>query len=88
MGMLLNLVALPAAGPLQLILWLARTLAEESAREMLDEGRVRGELLELQGRYDAGQLGEKEYEHQESALLERLNLIRELKAGAASGDRG
>lgn len=71
---------LPVLGVPRMVHWLARTIAEEAERESLDEGRVRAELLELQQRYDAGEVEEEAYDRQEQALLERLNAIRELKA--------
>lgn len=88
MGFLLNLLNLPALGAPKLVLWLAQTLAEEGERELLDEGRVRGELLELQQQYEAGALEEDEYDEQEKALVERLSAIREIKAGRSSAERG
>ncbi len=79
--MILDLLTLPVLGPAKMVHWLARTIVEEAQRERLDEGRVRGELLELQGRLDAGEIGEAEYDRQEQALLERVRAIREeLKA--------
>ena len=81
MGFLLDLLTLPVVGPAKMVHWLARTIAEEAERESLDEGRVRGELLDLQQRYDAGEIEEEEYDRQETTLLERLAAIRELKAG-------
>ena len=67
-------------GAPMLVHWLARTILEEAERESLDEGRVRSDLLELQERYDAGEMPLEEYDRQEKALLERLNTIRETKA--------
>ncbi len=80
MGFLFELLTLPALGGPRLVQWLATILDPEAEQEFLDEGGVRGQLLELQARYEAGELGEDEYEEEESALLERLNAIRELKA--------
>lgn len=79
MGFLGDLLTMPALGGPRLVYWLARTLAEQAERERLDEGRVRGQLLELQERYDAGELTEKEYDQQEAMLLDRLKAIREVK---------
>jgi len=87
MGFVFNLLTLPVLGPPRLAHWLARTIAEEANREHLDEGRVRGDLLELQQRYDAGELDEEEYDRQERGLLERLNIVRELKAQQVWKDR-
>ncbi|MBI2855332.1 MAG: gas vesicle protein GvpG [Chloroflexi bacterium] len=59
---------------------MAKKLMEETENEYLDKGRVQGELLELQQRYDAGEVEEAEYDRQEKALLERLTAIGEFKA--------
>ena len=79
MGFLGNLLTMPALGGPRLVHWLARTLAEQAERELLDEGRVRGQLLEQQERYDAGELTEEEYDRQETILLDRLKAIRDVK---------
>ena len=60
--------------------WVAKKVTEEAEREVLDEDRVRGQLLELQTDYDLGEITEEEYDEQESILMERLNAIREAKA--------
>lgn len=80
MGFLFDLLTLPALGGPRLVQWLATILDQEAEQEAMDEGRVGGALLELQARYEAGQLGEEEYDAEESVLLERLNTIRESKA--------
>lgn len=80
MGFLFDLLTLPVLGAPKMVQWLAEKLSEEAERESLDEGRVRGELLELQERYDAGEMEEQEYDRREKALLERLDAIREAKA--------
>ena len=79
MGFLGDLLTMPALGGPRLVHWLARTLAEQAERELLDEGRVRGQLLEQQERYDAGELTEEEYDRQEAMLLARLKAIRDVK---------
>lgn len=77
MGLIFDLITLPLlAGP-RLVHWMASKTVEEAQRELLDEGRVRGELMELQQRYEAGDLDEGEYDRQEKVLLEHLNAIRE-----------
>jgi len=78
-GLLLNILTLPVLGAPRLVHWMAVTVAEHAEREFLDEGRVRGELLDLQERFEAGGLGEEEYERQEQALLDMLKTIRKLK---------
>lgn len=66
-------------GP-SLVHWVAKKLVEEYEHEELDEGSVRGQLLEIQQRYEGGEMDEAEYDRQEAALLERLEQIRALKA--------
>jgi len=60
--------------------WLAKKVTEEAERELLDEDRVRAQLLELQTHYDLGEISEENYAEQEKILVERLNAIREAKA--------
>jgi len=62
-----------------LIHWTASKLIEEGEKERLDDGKVLAELMELQQRYDVGEIKEEEYDRQEKALLERLSAIREAK---------
>lgn len=75
----MDLLTLPVLGGPRLVHWLARTLVEQAEGELLDEGRVRGQLLELQELYDSGELAEEEYDQQETMLLDRLKAIREVK---------
>lgn len=77
---LLDLLLLPVVGGPKLVQWLAVTLADQSARESRDEGPIRAELLELHERFDAGEIGEESYDHEEDVLLRRLNAIREAKS--------
>ncbi len=82
MGLLFDLLTSPVLGPARGIHWIASSAAAEAERQYLDEGRVRAQLLELQTRYDLGEVSEEEYETQEGALLEWLSIIREAKAVA------
>lgn len=79
MGFFGGLLTMPMLGGPRLVHWLARTIVEQAEGELLDEGRVRGQLLELQGQYDSGELMEEEYDRQEAMLLGRLKAIREVK---------
>jgi hypothetical protein len=80
MGFVFNLVTAPVLGPIRGVHWLAEKIVEAVESELLDEERVRGELLELQMRLDMGELTEEEYDRQEKVLVERLNAIRKAKA--------
>jgi len=80
MGLFLDLLTLPVLGAPRMVHWLAKKVTEEAEGELLDEDRVRAQLLELQTRYDLGEITEEEYERQEKVIVERLNAIREAKA--------
>jgi len=80
MGLFLDLLTLPVLGAPRMVHWLAKKVTEEAERELLDEDRVRAQLLELQTSYDLGEITEGEYERQEKVIVERLNAIREAKA--------
>lgn len=79
MGILGGLLTFPVLGAPRLVHWVARTLAEEEEKQLLDEGAVRGQLLELQELFDSGALTEGEYDRQEAMLVERLKDMREAK---------
>ncbi len=85
MGFILDLITLPVLGAPKMVHWLTRTLGDEAQRELLDENRIRGELLELQELYEAGAVGEEEYDRQERALLEWLKAARAAKAQQSQG---
>ena len=59
-------------------------MTEQAEKELYDEDKVRGQLMELEVRYDLGEISEEEYMAAEEALLERLRVIRERQA-AESG---
>lgn len=80
MGFIFDLLTSPVLGPIRGVHWLATKVAEVAEGELLDEDRVRNELLELQMRLDIGDITEEEYDEQEKVLVERLNAIREAKA--------
>jgi len=77
---LFDLLTAPVLGPIRAVHWLAEKIDEAAEDELLDEDKVRGELLELQMRLEMSEITEEEYEEQEKALVERLNAIREAKA--------
>jgi hypothetical protein len=77
MGFLTDLLTFPVLGPIKGVVWIAEKVAEQADRELYDEEAVRGQLMELELRYDLGEIGEEEYLAAEEALLERLKVIRE-----------
>ena len=80
MGFVFDLLTSPVLGPIRGVHWLATKVDEAAEGELLDESKVRGELLELQMRLEIGEITEEEYDEQERALVERLNTIRKAKA--------
>ena len=84
MGFLIDLLTFPVLGPIKGVIWIAEKVAEQAEKELYDEDKVRGQLMELEVRYDLGEISEEEYMAAEEALLERLRVIRERQA-AESG---
>lgn len=80
MGFVFDLLTSPILGPMRGVHWLATKVTEAAESEVLDEGKVRGELTELQLRLEVDEITEEEYEERERLLVERLNAIRETKA--------
>lgn len=80
MGFVFDLLTSPILGPIRGVHWLATKVAEAAESEVLDESKVRGELLELQLRLDMGEISEEEHDEQERVLVKQLNAIREVKA--------
>lgn len=80
MGLILDLLTAPFLGPIRGVCWLGEKLTEAGEDELMDEGRVRRELSELQMRLQVGEVSDEEYDQQEALLLERLAAIRKAKA--------
>ena len=80
MGILFDLAALPVTGPLKGLVWVARKVAEQAEKELYDEGKLRGQLLELELRCELGEISQEEYAAAEEILLERLKIARERRA--------
>ena len=80
MGLFFDLLTAPVLAMPRMVYWLAQKVTEEVERELLDEDRVRGQLLELQLCYDLGEISDEKYAEQERVLMERLVAIQEAKA--------
>ncbi len=83
MGLLTGLLTLPLA-PVRGTVWIAERVAEQAERELGDEATIRRRLVELEMRYDVGEIDELEYARAEDELLARLSSVR----GASSGNTG
>lgn len=77
MSLVLDLLTLPVLGAPRMARWVAAALVAEAERELWDETPIRRELVELQQRLDAGAVDEETYDRLETALLKRLNDVRE-----------
>ena len=81
MSILGRILTLPVMGPIDGLLWIARTIEQQANAERWDEGKVVGALTELELELDLGKIDVEEYEAGEATLLQRLKEIREAKNG-------
>jgi hypothetical protein len=79
MGILGSLLMSPVLGPINGLLWLARTIEQQANAERWDEGKVTAGLQELELDLDLGKIDVEEYEAREAVLLQQLKEIREAK---------
>ena len=79
MGILDGILMSPVFGPINGVLWLARTIEEQANAERWDEGKVVAGLQELELDLDLGKISLEEYETREAVLLQQLKEIREAK---------
>ena len=78
-NLLVDLITLPILGVPRMIKWLGKKTTDAVEQEEFDEEAIQGQLLDLQMRYELGELTEEEYDQEEAALLERLGKVREAK---------
>jgi len=78
-NLLVDILTFPVLGAPRMVYWVAKKLVEEAEREELDEGKLQGQLLELQMRYELGEISDEEYSQQETAILDRLSAVRKAK---------
>ena len=77
--LLTEILTFPILGAPRMVHWVAKKLVEAAEQEEMDEGRLQGELLELQMRYELGEIDDDEYAREETAILNRLSAIRRAK---------
>ena len=80
MGLLFDILAFPLMGPIKGITWIAEKIGEQADKEFYSEDTIRGKLLELELRFDMGEIAEKDYNELEETLLKRLRIAREHQA--------
>jgi hypothetical protein len=79
MGLLIQLLGAPIILPAKGLMFVLDKIREQAENEVLDEGKVHQQLLELQMLLDLGQITEEEFYQVEEELLERLDAIMEFK---------
>jgi Gas vesicle protein G len=79
MGLFTGLLTLPLA-PVRGVMWVAEQVTDEAQKQLYDEGRIRGELLQLELDVEDGKIGEEEQQRMEEELFERLAVAQVLAA--------
>jgi hypothetical protein len=77
MGLFTALLTLPIA-PVRGVVWVAEQVTEEAERQLYDEDRIRGELLQLELDANEGKIDEEEQRRLEDELFERLAVAQAL----------
>ncbi|MCK4325284.1 gas vesicle protein GvpG [bacterium] len=72
-------ILFPFLLPIKGVMWIGDKVKERVDAELTDESKVREELLELQMRFEMGEVNEEEYKKKEEKILERLEAIRKYK---------
>ncbi|MBI3320242.1 MAG: gas vesicle protein GvpG [Candidatus Omnitrophica bacterium] len=63
--------------PVKGVAWLAQQIQKETNHQLFDPAVIKARLAELQEQLDAGLISEAELRKAESALLERLQAVRQ-----------
>ena len=71
-----KVAVLPVAGPYLSAKWLLEKIHEQVEGEQTDEERVKSRLMELQLRYEIGEIEEEEYLEREEVLMDDLAAMR------------
>lgn len=79
MRLLSEILLAPVSLPLRTVDFVMNRIKDQVESEYLDEGKVRGELLDLTLRYDHGEIDDAEFKEREAAILQHLNDIRAYK---------
>ncbi len=81
MGFLRNLLTFPVSGPIHGTTFIARKILEQAENELYDPNKVKRGLMELEARYDMGEIDDDEYDRLEAELLQRLKMIQQRRMG-------
>lgn len=77
--LLTDILTFPVLGIPRMFHWVVKRIAEVAEEDEMDEGKLQGDLLELQMRYELGEIDDDEYAEQETAILDKLSAIRRAK---------
>jgi len=77
--LLVDILTAPVLGVPRMMHWISKKIAEVAEEDEMDEGKLQGDLLELQMRYELGEINDDEYAEQETAILDKLSAIRRAK---------
>lgn len=69
--------------PVKFVKFIGDKVYEASEGELTDRSKVQEELLELQIRFELGEITEEEYDAREAVLVERLEAIRQYEEDKA-----
>jgi hypothetical protein len=83
---LLDVLTFPVTGPINFVTWLAEKIAEQMDNEFYSEEAIRRQLLDLELKFDLGEISEDEYMAAEDVLLALMKQVRELKAASVDSD--
>lgn len=75
MGLLLKILAAPVMAPAKSLVFIFEKINEQVNNELLDDGKIRQQLLELQMMLDNGEISEEEFYEVEEELLDRMDAI-------------
>jgi hypothetical protein len=84
MGLFTGLLTLPLA-PVRGALWVTEQVAQEAERQLYDEDRIRGELMQLEIEADDGLIDDEERDLRERELLDRLAGARAMREESSDG---
>ncbi|WP_326799904.1 gas vesicle protein GvpG [Streptomyces sp. NBC_01808] len=87
MGLLSGLMLLPLV-PVRGVEWVAGRLLDAAEQELYDPATLRVQLGELNRAYEAGELGEEEFEREEERILDLLEQPGTILAAAPADPGG
>lgn len=75
---LTKLLLFPVTGPVYGLRFVLEEIRDQAEAAMVNPERIQAELIELNLRYETGEISASEFEAAETELIEQLNLARRL----------